>query len=73
MAIAGSAAQSFDMCIKDGKVIVGRYAHRQGVETDVDRGVVRLLAGETIFMHAYGMKVQDVRLAVEEILKEGDK
>lgn len=70
MAIAGGAAQSFDMYIKDGKVIVGRYGHRQGVEMDVAKGVESLLAGKTIFMHAYADKVQQVRLAVEAKLVE---
>lgn len=65
MAIAGNAKQAFDMYIKDGEVVVGRYGLRQGVEMDVDKGVASLLAGKTIFMHAYADKVQQVRLAVE--------
>ena len=70
MAIAGGAAQSFEMEVVDGKVIVGRYGHRQGVEMDIQRGIERLLAGKPIFMHSYEDKVQQVRLGVERALAE---
>lgn len=68
MAIAGGACQSFEMEVKDGKVIVGRYGHRQGVEMDVEKGIEKLLAGKAIFMHAYERKVAEVRMGVEKAL-----
>ncbi len=65
MAVAGGASQCFDMRVVDGKVDRGTYGLRQNVETDVDRAVEKLLAGEIVFCHAYEDKVQRVRLRVE--------
>lgn len=46
MAISGGATQSFDLQVVNGAVRRGTYAHRQGVEMDMDESVRKLLEGE---------------------------
>lgn len=70
MAIAGGATQSFEMQVVNGTISRGKYGHRQGVETDVDEAVRKLLEGETVFVHAYDDKAKQVRERVEKALIE---
>ncbi len=72
MAISGSATQSFDMVVVNGKLQLGRYALRQSVEMDVEQAVKDLLRGRVVFVHAYGDKCKTVRLAVEAALEAKD-
>jgi hypothetical protein len=76
MAISGDATQSFEMSVKEGKVVCERYAHRSNkvVLQDVTDGVEQLLAGKRIYMHAYGNKIEQVTRTVELLLanKAGD-
>lgn len=68
MAIAGGAVQSFELKIVNGQLVVGEYAHRQGVEQDIDIAIHRLLDGNRVFLHAYGNKVECVSRTVRAAL-----
>lgn len=72
MAIAGGATQSFDLQVVNGKVQRGTYAHRQGVEMDMDESVRKLLEGELVHVHAFDDRVKQVRERVEKALAERD-
>ena len=72
MAIAGGATQSFDLQVVNGKVQRGTYAHRQGVEMDMDEAVRKLLEGELVFVHCFDDRVKQVRERVEKALAERD-
>ena len=70
MAIAGGAAQSFELQVVNGQVKRGTYGHRQGVEMDMDEAVRKLLEGEIVFVHSYDDRVKRVRERVEKALIE---
>jgi len=70
MAIAGGATQSFDLQVVNGKVQRGTYAHRQGVEMDMDEAVRKLLEGQLVHVHAFDDRVKQVRERVEKALAE---
>lgn len=68
MAVSGNAKQSFDMKIIDGNLVVGKYAHRIGVVTDVDMAVQQLLDGKLVFVHAYANTIDLVTKTVRMAL-----
>ncbi len=72
MAISGGAKPSIQMQVKAGALHIGTAAMRQGVVSDVDNAVARLLAGEEVFVQQYGRIVDDVRRGVQEALQEGE-
>lgn len=54
MAVAGGAKPSVEMQIVDNALVVGTHAMRQGVVSDSDIAFHRLLAGDKVFVQAYG-------------------
>lgn len=54
MAVAGQAKPSVEMQIVDDALVVGSHAMRQGVVNDSDIAFHRLLAGERVYVQAYG-------------------
>ena len=65
MAIAGSAAPSFEAKIVNGELKLERQTLRNGVITDVDIALQRLMAGETVFLSARS----DIVSAVQRTLR----
>lgn len=68
MAIAGGAKPSIEMQVKDGQLIMGKAAYRQGVVSDVDLAIQRLMQGEIVFVQQYGSTVTAVQRTIEMTL-----
>ncbi len=71
MAIAGGAKPSVEMEVKDGLLVVGTSALRQGAVNNVDMAVQELLRGRKVFVQQYGDLTNQVKRTIEMALKGG--
>lgn len=71
MAIAGGAKPSAQMQIVDGVLVTRRVALRQGVISDIDLIIHRLLNGETVYASTYGSIIEQVTRTIVATLARG--
>ena len=71
MAIAGGAAPSFEAQIVNGELKLERQTLRNGVVSDVDLALQRLMAGETIFLSARSDVVSAVSRTIAMVMRGG--
>lgn len=66
----GREKPSIEMRIKNGELVMGKAERREGIVTDADIAIQRLLQGETVYVQQYAPIVRAVQRTVEMTLQK---